>query len=1304
MKFKLFLLLMIVPLSILFAYSTHIISETPHELQFIIKIDSLNIETNEQFSYIKDYRNMSFNLNEGEPELPFISYNIAVPENGSVSMSIKPINEYKKQLYKEWQPAPSFFYDRENNLQNEYKIDEKKYQNYRKSTFKIDQTIKFREYCLVPINIYPMLYDTKDKSMHIIDEMLVTVQISGNTREKKPMTDSWDDLYSTMILNWDTGKYYSRSKDELAINFAQFNKSNHWYSFEVNKDGIYRLNASQITDTPLSDIDPAKLRVFSTGGAAMSSYPNYLGHEFVEIPIYVSGAEDGNFDQNDYILLYARDRDGFGMNSEFSFESNMNGDFYYYNPFSGATKYWLTWGEFDGPAKRISIESSPNTWDEEKSSVHYLQHIETERARMNEKFELYYAWYTQKMEGRSNASFMFNFNIEDLDQSKEKYIRAFVKTEQAVSSSSERHHVRLSLNGTEFKSLQWTSASMQKLEGEVQNLTEGNNSMQLDVFRTVWSDMYFDFYDIIYYKKLIKRAQPYNFEIEKTSTPKRVKYQFANKPGNDLQVFKIKDFDQLSQITPNFQDNSFSFIAESSSGDEFWIVQNSDIININNLKREQVKDLSADHSQVDFVIITNKTLGTAADDLKQIYQEYYGVNARIAYQEDIINQFAGGNDDPIAIRNYLEYVYETCPAPKLKGVTLMGSGTIDWRNYSGMANQKNQVMTIFNKAQSATGGTFNSRSSSDQYYGYFNEINMPEIIIGRIPIMNLSDWEIYKNKLINYLNNKSGTWTNRVLMLADDFNYVSSITDTMHSMAIETIAAALHVSAFKEKIFAQDYPLNEFKKKPEVNDLFVSKINEGALLSIYMGHGDPVSVGDENYLRIEDMARLNNIDRLTAIFFGSCSVGRTDNPNIKSIAEYMIMNPGGGAIATIGALRDSYNNGNVTLMSELLTQSFNNRKSIGESFMLTCQKPVNQSFNTNVYQLLGDPLLPIYGPERLNNIILEHTNGEDTDNFQARETVAAQGSFAHGSQGETDIFVLDSQRSYNVVSELASVHVTVDGKNIFKGKSTLSTGDFSAQFIVPDDIIGGYTGKIVAYHYDEAADLDYINYLTNIEFAGHDYFVENNDAPQVDIYLESRKFRQGDRISQNPLLIVDMYDANGINILGSSGHEIVLLIDDSTEPIVITKGFIYDTDSHTKGTLYWQLNKLVEGEHTLKIIAFDNFNKPTVASMDFVVSKSSALELDQVLIYPNPVKKDAYFTFHNTEDAEIDIKIYTITGRKIKDIKAGLCTKGYNQIYWDGRDNDGDRIANNTYFYKITAKQINSGKKVEKIEKLIILK
>jgi len=40
----------------------------------------------------------------------------------------------------------------------------------------------------------------------------------------------------------------------------------------------------------------------------------------------------------------------------------------------------------------------------------------------------------------------------------------------------------------------------------------------------------------------------------------------------------------------------------------------------------------------------------------------------------------------------------------------------------------------------------------------------------------------------------------------------------------------------------------------------------------------------------------------------------------------------------------------------------------------------------------------------------------------------------------------------------------------------------------------------------------------------------------------------------------------------------------------------------------------------------------------------------------------------------------------------------------DGKDGDGDRIANGTYFYKIKAKQLGNSEVTEKIGKLIILK
>ncbi|MDX9870599.1 MAG: C25 family cysteine peptidase, partial [Candidatus Cloacimonadales bacterium] len=889
MKLRLFLIIILLPLGALFAYQTQIISESPEQIQFIIKMDSLKIQTNAEFSFFRDFAKMSFNTNEGEPELPFILYNIAVPANGNVSVNIKPINEYQKQLTRPLQPAPRYFYDQEEKLQTQYKIDNKKYQNYPQISHSIEPSRQFRGYNLIPVKIYPVHYYEQNKRLNIIDEMIVTINISGNTNAKRTNNDNWDSFYAEMFLNWQTGQRFYNGVDESEVNFAPFNKSNYWYSFEASKDGIYRINASQIPDAPLGDIDPHKIRVFTTGGSTMSSYPSDPGHEFVEVPIYVSGADDGNFDQQDYILLYARDRDGFGMNSEYSYESNTNGDFYYYNPYSGANKYWLTWGEFSAPAKRIESEPLPNNWAEEKNSVYFLQHIESERARMNEKYESYYAWYSQKMEGRSNASYLFNFNVEDLDISKEKSIRAFIKTEQATGI--DRHNVKLSLNGTEFKSLQWSTSSMQKLEGAVANLTEGANSMQLDVFRTIWSDMFLDFYDVMYYKKLVKRGQAYSFAVESNAPAKNIKYQFQNKPSSDVQVYRVKDFNKVTKITPDYQNSAFSFVSESRAGDEFWVVQNSDIINVNAIKREQVKDLAAETGQVDFIIVTNKALAQAAEELKEIYQQAYSLNAKIAYQEDIINQFAGGNDDPMAIRNYLKYLYEICPAPKLKGAVLLGFGTIDWRNYSGMANNKNQIMTMQIKAQSSSGGTFNTKTSSDQYFAYITNISAPDLIIGRIPITNMNEWAQYKNKLVHFLNSKQGTWTNQALFLADDFNYVASITDTMHSYAVETISAILHESIFKEKIFAQDYPLNEFKKKPEVNNLFVDKIKKGALITVYMGHGDPVSVGDENYLRVEDMPRLDNIEHLTTIIFGSCSVGRTDNPNIKSMAEYMIMNP-----------------------------------------------------------------------------------------------------------------------------------------------------------------------------------------------------------------------------------------------------------------------------------------------------------------------------------------------------------------------------------------------------------------------------
>ena len=67
------------------------------------------------------------------------------------------------------------------------------------------------------------------------------------------------------------------------------------------------------------------------------------------------------------------------------------------------------------------------------------------------------------------------------------------------------------------------------------------------------------------------------------------------------------------------------------------------------------------------------------------------------------------------------------------------------------------------------------------------------------------------------------------------------------------------------------------------------------------------------------------------------------------------------------------------------------------------------------------------------------------------------------------------------------------------------------------------------------------------------------------------------------------------------------------------------------------------------------------------------------------MRNDTYFTFEFYSDKnppDCRIKIYTVAGRLVKELTAPVRV-GFNQIYWDGRDNDGDVMANGIYLYKV---------------------
>jgi len=109
--------------------------------------------------------------------------------------------------------------------------------------------------------------------------------------------------------------------------------------------------------------------------------------------------------------------------------------------------------------------------------------------------------------------------------------------------------------------------------------------------------------------------------------------------------------------------------------------------------------------------------------------------------------------------------------------------------------------------------------------------------------------------------------------------------------------------------------------------------------------------------------------------------------------------------------------------------------------------------------------------------------------------------------------------------------------------------------------------------------------------------------------------------------------------------------------------------------------------------------------------------------YPNPMSNRTYFSFRLTGDdisklERFKLKIFTLSGRPVRAFDlindAGLINLnddgrlqiGWNKLLWDGRDQDGDRLANGVYLYTVDVKAQGERIKVNNgdVEKVVIIR
>ena len=89
--------------------------------------------------------------------------------------------------------------------------------------------------------------------------------------------------------------------------------------------------------------------------------------------------------------------------------------------------------------------------------------------------------------------------------------------------------------------------------------------------------------------------------------------------------------------------------------------------------------------------------------------------------------------------------------------------------------------------------------------------------------------------------------------------------------------------------------------------------------------------------------------------------------------------------------------------------------------------------------------------------------------------------------------------------------------------------------------------------------------------------------------------------------------------------------------------------------------------------------------------------------YPNPFNPETWIPYQLASESDVKITIYDTRGVLVRTLALGYQSAGYytgrsRAVYWDGRNNLGESVANGVYFYRLQTDETSL------MRKMVILK
>lgn len=80
--------------------------------------------------------------------------------------------------------------------------------------------------------------------------------------------------------------------------------------------------------------------------------------------------------------------------------------------------------------------------------------------------------------------------------------------------------------------------------------------------------------------------------------------------------------------------------------------------------------------------------------------------------------------------------------------------------------------------------------------------------------------------------------------------------------------------------------------------------------------------------------------------------------------------------------------------------------------------------------------------------------------------------------------------------------------------------------------------------------------------------------------------------------------------------------------------------------------------------------------------------------YPNPLTFETNIHYQLPRKCQVKIQVYNILGKVVRTLVNNKIDRGFHQIVWNGRDDDGNEVGSGIYFYTITAEKFHDTRKL----------